>query len=245
MVSIRAGLVGTVVGQLELPGDVVVVLGHLSELLLQLGLHHHQLVVGGGQLVHLAVESVQLQLVILDDSQRLVVVGSNLLVRDIQLGQLLDGHFVLLHTGSKLPVDVLVGRGQLHDLLVLHLAGVLQLGIGLVGGIQRHLQLSDGDGHLLLDDLNLVLQPRLGLGKLPAENVDLVDQLLLVGSYSLFAPPKLFSNSAFSLASSFSKRCTWLVALPSRPQTSCKPWPALPSREPPSCCRRPGRRTSS
>merc|ERR1719150_2406777 len=54
------------------------------------------------------------------------------------------------------------------------------LDVALVGGIQRHLQLSDGDGHLLLDHLNLILQPGLGLSKPPAKNVDLIHQLLLV-----------------------------------------------------------------
>merc|ERR550539_892664 len=180
VVCVRSSLVGAVICQLQLSGNVVVVLGHLPELLLQLCLHHHQLVVGAGQLVHLSVESVQFKLVILDGSQRLVVVGCDLLVGNIQLSQLLDGHIILLHAGTKLPVHILVGGCQLHDLLVLHLAGVLQLGVALVGGIQRHLELSDGDRHLLLDHLNLILQPGLGLSKPPAKNVDLVHQLLLV-----------------------------------------------------------------
>ena len=107
---------------------------------------------------YLSVESIQLKLIILDDSQRLVVVGCDLLVRNIQLGQLLDCHIILLHAASQLPVDILIGGGQLHDLLVLDLASVLQLRVALVRRVQRHLKLSDGDGHLLLDHLNLETQ---------------------------------------------------------------------------------------
>merc|ERR1712088_301604 len=34
--------------------------------------------------------------------------------------KLLDGHIILLHAGTKLPLHILVGGCQLHDLLVLH-----------------------------------------------------------------------------------------------------------------------------
>ena len=50
MLGVRAGLVGPVVGDLQFPGDVVVVGGQRLQLLLQGHLHCSQLVVDVGDL---------------------------------------------------------------------------------------------------------------------------------------------------------------------------------------------------
>merc|ERR1740128_970424 len=47
--------------------------------------------------------------------------------------------------------------------------------------VKGHLQLGDGHGHLLLDNLDLVLQSGVGLGQLSGQHVDLHKHLLLLG----------------------------------------------------------------
>merc|ERR1719430_1929694 len=181
VVSIRSGLVGAIISQLQLASNVVIVLGNLAQVLLQLDLDLTQLSVSLGQLLHLSGQTSELGLVVLDGHQALLVVGRHALELSLDGGEFLDGDIILLHTGSQLLVNIIVGHGQLHDLFSLDLASVLQLDVGLVGTIQRHLQLSDGDGHLLLDDLNLVLQLGLTIVQLSGQNIDLINQFLLVG----------------------------------------------------------------
>merc|ERR1719305_435216 len=181
VLSVATGLVGTVIGQLELPGDIVVVPRHGSQFLLQLHLDLGQVVVDGSQLVGSGVQATKLGLVVLVDLDSSVIGGPHGLELNLNLLQVLDGDIVLLERTSKLLVDIIVGSSQLHNLLGLHLGSVLQLSVALVGGVQGHLQLGDGHGHLLLDNLNLVLQSGIGLGQLSGQHVDLHQHLLLLG----------------------------------------------------------------
>merc|ERR1719500_1932185 len=98
----------------------------------------------------------------------------------------LDSDIVLLDGAAELLLDVIVGGGELHNLLSLSLGGHLELAVALVGGVKGHLKLSDGDGHLLLDLLDLNPQLVLVVGKLAGEKVDLLDKLPL-GNLELLA----------------------------------------------------------
>ena len=63
---------------------------------------------------------------------------------------------------------------QLLDLL-------LELDVVLVGDVERHLQLGDGDLHLLLDAEDLGLQAGLGVGQAAVQLLDLQRQRLPAG----------------------------------------------------------------
>ena len=132
MSGISAGLVGTVVSKLEHPGDVVVAPGDGREVLLDLGLELSEALVGIGQLSNLLADAGELGLVVLDNLDRVVVVNSDGLQLGPNLGGPLDSDVVLLDRATELLLDVIVGRGELHDLLSLSLGGHLELAIGLV-----------------------------------------------------------------------------------------------------------------
>merc|ERR1719500_1521093 len=98
----------------------------------------------------------------------------------------LDSDIVLLDGAAELLLDVIVGGGELHNLLSLSLGSHLELAVALVGGVKGHLELSDGDGHLLLDLLDLNPQLVLVVGQLAGEKVDLLNKLPL-GNLELLA----------------------------------------------------------
>ena len=82
---------------------------------------------------------------------------------------LLDDDLVLLDGGGQLLVGGVVDGRELHDLGLLSLARVLKGDVLLVGGVQGHLELGDGHGHLLLHvfDFDLEITPRDSLDETP------------------------------------------------------------------------------
>merc|ERR1719367_959184 len=184
--GISSCLVGAVISQLEFSGDVLVVSGNGGEILLNLDLDLGQVGVGAGKFSHLLAEKSHLALVVLDDLDGVVVVDSDGLQLGLDLGEPLDGDVVLLHGAGELLVDVVISSSELHDLLSLSLGGHLELTIRLVGGIKSHLELSDGDGHLLLDSFNFNLQLGFRVSQLAGKKIDLLNQLPL-GNFELFA----------------------------------------------------------
>merc|ERR1719367_1313884 len=184
--GISSCLVGAVISQLEFSGDVIVVSGDGGEILLNLDLDLGQVGVGAGKFSHLLAEKSHLALVVLDHLDGVVVVDSDGLQLGLDLGEPLDGDVVLLDRAGELLVDIIVGSGELHQLLSLSLGSHLELAIGFVGGIKSHLKLSDGDGHLLLDGFNFNLQLGFRVGQLVGKKIDLLNQLPL-GNFELFA----------------------------------------------------------
>merc|ERR1719367_430132 len=183
--GISSCLVGTVISQLEFSGDVLVVSGNGGEILLNLDLDLGQVGVGAGKFSHLLAEKSHLALVVLDDLDGVVVVDSDGLQLGLDLGEPLDGDVVLLDRAGELLVDIIVGSGELHQLLSLSLGSHLELAIGLVGGIKSHLKFSDGDCHLLLDTFNFNLQLGLRISQLAGKKIDFLNQLPL-GNFKFF-----------------------------------------------------------
>merc|ERR1712025_746457 len=195
--SISTSLVGTVISQLEFSGNVIVVPGDSGKVLFNLDLDLSDVGVGASELSNLLAEGSHLALVVLDNLDSVVVVDGDSLQLGLNLSKPLDGDVILLDRSSKLLLSIIIGRSQLHDFLGLSLGGHLELTVGLVGGIEGHLELGDGDGHLLLDGLNLNLQLGLGVSKSAGKNIDLLDQLplgnleLLAGSSELLVKVSL------------------------------------------------------
>merc|ERR1719367_2189824 len=183
--GISSCLVGTVISQLEFSGDVLVVSGNGGEILLNLDLDLGQVGVGAGKFSHLLAEKSHLALVVLDHLDGVVVVDSDGLQLGLDLCEPLDGDVVLLDGAGELLVDIIVGSGELHQLLSLSLGSHLELAIGLVGGIKSHLKFSDGDCHLLLDTFNFNLQLGLRISQLAGKKIDFLNQLPL-GNFKFF-----------------------------------------------------------
>merc|ERR1719305_915639 len=174
VLSVATGLVGTVIGQLELPGDIVVVPRHGSQFLLQLHLDLGQVVVDGSQLVGSGVQATKLGLVVLVDLDGGVVGGPHGLELNLNLLQVLDGDIVLLERTSKLLVDIIVGSSQLHNLLGLQFGsgtGQTLLSVGTELG-QLLLELGNTVQGLLLSGVGILV----GTGQL----LTLVTQLPVV-----------------------------------------------------------------
>ena len=102
--GVARGLVGALVGQLQLAGDVVVVGRHRLELVLQLGLDHRHAVVDVGDLGDARRQLLDLALhdgLVLGGRAKVELHRVQLLLDDLQL---LDGDLVLLDGGLQLPV---------------------------------------------------------------------------------------------------------------------------------------------
>lgn len=82
------------------------------------------------------------------------------------------GHAELVKGDLELALDLVVMSLELNESQGLLLEGLLQIDVGLVGDVERHLQLGDLDLELLLDALHLGLQPGLGLDHARVELLD-------------------------------------------------------------------------
>lgn len=82
------------------------------------------------------------------------------------------GHAELVEGDLQLSLQLVVVGLDLGELERLLLDGLLQVDVGLVGGVQRHLQFGDLDLEFLLDASDLGLEPGLGLDDAGVELLD-------------------------------------------------------------------------
>lgn len=184
MLQLDGHLLVTLVADAQLLGHLLVVGSDHRQLLLQLRLQRHQVDIGSGQLIDAAAGLLVLQLHGALGTVGAVQMRAHLLQLTIQTGQTTLGNAVLIEGSLQLALHILVVGlqfGQLQRLLLDHL---LQIDVGLVGHIQRHLQLGDLDLQLLLDASHLGLQAGLRLNDAGIELLDLNAGLLAAGRTS-------------------------------------------------------------
>lgn len=151
------------VADTQFASDFLVVRGQGLEFGLDLGASVLQADVDGVELAVAGLRFLVLQLNSALRTQRLLVVATQLFqLSDEGLDAALSD-VVLVGGRLQLALELLVQSSELGQLQRLLLDGLLQVDVGAVGNVQRHLEFGDVDLELLLDALDLALQLSLSL----------------------------------------------------------------------------------
>lgn len=181
LLQIDLDLLVTLVADAQLLGHLLVVGSDNRQFLFQLGLERHQVHVDSAQLVDACGCLLVLELHGALGTIGAIQMGAHLLQLTIEAGQTTLGNAILIESGLQLALDIFVVGLQFSQLQRLLLDHLLQVDVGLVGHIQRHLQLGDLDLQLLLDACHLGLQPGLSLNDASIQLLDLNAGLLAKG----------------------------------------------------------------